>query len=97
MNTQPCGLSRLVGLSNQEATCYLNSLLQMMYFTPEMRFGLFGTSIIDTDDHVELVLQLQWLFVQMQMLDVDFLSTVGTLTTTIPTIITWPYDNALTQ
>ena len=38
---EPRGQSRLVGLDNQGATCYLNSLLQAMYFTPEMRFGLF--------------------------------------------------------
>lgn len=32
----------LVGLDNQGATCYLNSLIQAMYMTPEIRFGLFN-------------------------------------------------------
>jgi len=36
-----------VGLQNQGATCYLNSLLQTMYMTPELRHGLFD---IDPDE-----------------------------------------------
>ena len=36
------GASQLVGLDNQGATCYLNSLIQAMYMTPELRFGLFS-------------------------------------------------------
>lgn len=50
--------SNLVGLDNQGATCYLNSLLQAMYFTPELRFGLYkldpqmvlGSDAIDEDE-----------------------------------------------
>lgn len=34
--------SQFVGLNNQGATCYLNSLIQAMYLTPELRFGLFS-------------------------------------------------------
>ena len=30
-----------VGLQNQGATCYLNSLIQVMYMTPELRDGLY--------------------------------------------------------
>ncbi|ETO25270.1 Ubiquitin carboxyl-terminal hydrolase family protein, partial [Reticulomyxa filosa] len=33
--------NKFVGLLNQRATCYLNSLLQSMYFTPELRRGLY--------------------------------------------------------
>jgi ubiquitin C-terminal hydrolase len=32
--------SRFVGLRNQGATCYLNSLVQCLYMTPELRRGL---------------------------------------------------------
>lgn len=32
--------SRFVGLRNQGATCYLNSLVQCLYMTPELRGGL---------------------------------------------------------
>eukprot|EP01035_Chromulina_nebulosa_P064927 gene64927-88816_t len=39
--------SGFVGLENQGATCYLNSLIQAMYMTPELRNGLFQ---IDPDE-----------------------------------------------
>jgi ubiquitin carboxyl-terminal hydrolase 47 len=32
---------RFVGLSNQGATCYMNSLLQTLYMTPEFRTALY--------------------------------------------------------
>lgn len=34
----PAETRRFVGLSNQGATCYMNSLLQTLYMTPEVRF-----------------------------------------------------------
>ncbi len=34
-------ISRFAGLENQGATCYLNSLIQALYMTPELRHGLF--------------------------------------------------------
>lgn len=36
------GSSGFVGLDNQGATCYLNSLVQALYMTPELRMGLFA-------------------------------------------------------
>ena len=36
--------SRYRGLSNQGATCYLNSLLQSLYMTPEFRSAIFKWS-----------------------------------------------------
>ena len=38
-NRASCGF---VGLENQGATCYLNSLIQALYMTPELRNGLFA-------------------------------------------------------
>eukprot|EP01084_Bolivina_argentea_P281307 481280_1 len=32
------------GLKNQGATCYLNALLQSLYFTPELRGGIYNLS-----------------------------------------------------
>ncbi|ETO30867.1 hypothetical protein RFI_06250 [Reticulomyxa filosa] len=43
-NVVPVKRKAFVGLLNQGATCYLNSLLQSMYFTPELREGLYSLS-----------------------------------------------------
>lgn len=37
--------SKFVGLSNQGATCYLNSLLQSLFMTPEFRQGLYSWKV----------------------------------------------------
>ena len=72
-----------VGLKNQGATCYLNSLLQSLYMSPEFRRGLYSLSDSDlgmsvnsfnTDlteeekKHANLVpFELQSLFAQLQI------------------------------
>lgn len=38
---EPRGQTRICGLQNQGATCYLNSLLQTLFFTPEFRGNVF--------------------------------------------------------
>jgi len=40
-----CGF---VGLSNQGATCYLNSLIQSLYMTPEFRYAVYKWDFEDT-------------------------------------------------
>eukprot|EP01051_Picozoa_sp_SAG22_P018820 SAG22_NODE_3285_length_1805_cov_2.285463_1_plen_470_part_10 len=61
--------SGFVGLSNQGATCYLNSLLQSLYMTPELRVGMYRW--LYDDARYEAVgecipAQLQRLFVMLQ-------------------------------
>ncbi|XP_056676110.1 ubiquitin carboxyl-terminal hydrolase 40 isoform X1 [Monodelphis domestica] len=81
----PRGLTRLCGLQNQGGTCYLNSLLQTLHFTPEFREALFALdpeelgSLEDKDDpdaKVRIIpLQLQRLFTQLLLSDQQAAST----------------------
>ncbi len=57
--------SRYVGISNQGATCYLNSLLQTLFMTPEFRRAIFTWRYDKEKDAEErrcIPLQLQKLF-----------------------------------
>ena len=59
-----------VGLVNQGATCYLNSLLQTLYMLPEFRGALISWKydpFIHGDEERCLARQLQRLFVQLQL------------------------------
>lgn len=73
------------GIRNQGGTCYLNSLLQTLHFTPEFREALFSLgpaelgSLEDKDKpdaKVRIIpLQLQRLFAQLLLLDQEAAST----------------------
>ncbi|OWZ19499.1 hypothetical protein PHMEG_0006257 [Phytophthora megakarya] len=75
------------GLSNQGATCYMNSLLQSMFMTPEFRQGLYNwtchaAKMVDEDkeeetdeDEENIPLQLQNLFAKLQLTTQDSIST----------------------
>eukprot|EP00954_Amorphochlora_amoebiformis_P001642 129545-Amorphochlora_amoeboformis.AAC.1 len=39
---EPRADSGYVGLDNQSATCYMNSLIQTLFMTPDLRTALFG-------------------------------------------------------
>ncbi|CAL9686961.1 unnamed protein product [Knipowitschia caucasica] len=81
----PRGRSNLCGIKNQGGTCYLNSLLQTLLFTPEFREKLFSLGseelgcLEDKDSpgaKVRLIpLQLQRLFVRLLLLDQHSAST----------------------
>lgn len=81
---EPRGQTRICGLQNQGATCYLNSLLQTLFFTPEFRDGLFQLRAEDlcygpsstANSKVRVIpLQLQKLFAKLLLLDQDSIST----------------------
>ncbi|XP_077309692.1 ubiquitin carboxyl-terminal hydrolase 47 isoform X4 [Lithobates pipiens] len=57
-----------VGLVNQAMTCYLNSLLQTLYMTPEFRNALYKWEFEDPDEDpvTSIPYQLQRLFVLLQ-------------------------------
>ncbi|XP_006866826.1 PREDICTED: ubiquitin carboxyl-terminal hydrolase 40 [Chrysochloris asiatica] len=81
----PREFTNLSGIRNQGGTCYLNSLLQTLHFTPEFREALFSLgpeelgSLEDKDKpdaKVRIIpLQLQRLFSQLLLLDQEAAST----------------------
>ncbi|KAH7694182.1 ubiquitin carboxyl-terminal hydrolase, partial [Aphelenchoides avenae] len=68
---------RYVGLVNQAKTCYLNSLIQTLYMTPESRNAIYawkfnGNSVDETKN---ITFQLQKLFLLLQSSDKSSLET----------------------
>ncbi|XP_076649959.1 ubiquitin specific protease 47 isoform X2 [Halictus rubicundus] len=58
-----------VGLVNQAMTCYLNSLIQALYMTPEFRNALYNweyTGESEKDETISIPYQLQKLFLNLQ-------------------------------
>ncbi|KAH0559106.1 ubiquitin carboxyl-terminal hydrolase 47 isoform X1 [Cotesia glomerata] len=58
-----------VGLVNQAMTCYLNSLLQALYMTPEFRNALYNWEYVEgseKDEANSIPYQLQKLFLNLQ-------------------------------
>lgn len=67
VNSQPT--KTYVGLVNQAMTCYLNSLLQALYMTPEFRNALYNWEYSDgsdKDQSTSIPYQLQKLFLSLQ-------------------------------
>jgi uncharacterized UBP type Zn finger protein len=58
-----------VGLVNQAMTCYLNSLLQALYMTPEFRSALYKWEFDGTEAEAvkSIPYQLQKLFLNLQV------------------------------
>ncbi|KAK3105338.1 hypothetical protein FSP39_022933 [Pinctada imbricata] len=98
----PRSQCRLSGISNQGATCYLNSLLQTLLLTPEFRENLFLLSehelgrLADKDKEDAKVrvipLELQRLFVQLLLGDRQ-----SVLTTDLTNSFGWTNNEELQQ
>lgn len=55
-----------IGLVNQAMTCYLNSLLQALYMTPEFRNALYNWEFDGVNESRSIPFQLQKLFLNLQ-------------------------------
>ncbi|CAI5440578.1 unnamed protein product [Caenorhabditis angaria] len=73
---------RYVGLVNQAMTCYLNSLVQSLYMTPEFRNAMYeweyissGKNIAQKKGESSIPCQLQKLFLLLQTTDNESLET----------------------
>lgn len=93
-----CGLC---GISNQGATCYLNSLLQTLFFTTEFRDALFSLGELELGSLTKrnpgvkvrvIPLQLQKLFARLLMSDRQ-----SVLTTELTDSFGWINNEALQQ
>lgn len=60
--------SKYVGLVNQAMTCYLNSLIQALYMTPEFRNALYNWEFDGSEPEAKSIpFQLQKLFLNLQV------------------------------
>lgn len=57
-----------VGLVNQAMTCYLNSLLQALFMTPEFRNALYNWEFDGQNQEKSIPFQLQKLFLNLQVI-----------------------------
>ncbi|XP_025409585.1 ubiquitin carboxyl-terminal hydrolase 7 isoform X2 [Sipha flava] len=58
-----------VGLKNQGATCYMNSLLQALYFTNQLRKAVYKMPTESDDSNKSVALALQRVFHELQFYD----------------------------
>ncbi|UYV65714.1 USP7 [Cordylochernes scorpioides] len=58
-----------VGLKNQGATCYMNSLLQTLYFTNQLRKAVYHMPTESDDSSRSVALALQRVFYELQFSD----------------------------
>ncbi|KFD50779.1 hypothetical protein M513_08320 [Trichuris suis] len=58
-----------IGLKNQGATCYMNSLLQTLFFTNKLRKVVYQISTENDDPHKSVALAMQRVFYELQFSD----------------------------
>ncbi|KRX28135.1 Ubiquitin carboxyl-terminal hydrolase 7 [Trichinella nelsoni] len=58
-----------IGLKNQGATCYMNSLLQTLFFTNKLRKAVYQISTEQDDPHKSVALAMQRVFYELQFSD----------------------------
>ncbi|XP_055846655.1 ubiquitin carboxyl-terminal hydrolase 47 isoform X2 [Episyrphus balteatus] len=66
LSNQQSSAAAYVGLVNQAMTCYLNSLLQALYMTPEFRNALYRWEFDNDNEAKSIPYQLQKLFLNLQ-------------------------------
>lgn len=59
----------VIGLKNQGATCYMNSLLQTLYFTNQLRRAVYKMPTESDDSSKSVALALQRVFHELQYSD----------------------------
>ncbi len=79
-----------VGLVNQGCTCYMNSFLQQLYFTPGVSEGILGVdaeSLIDngsvSSNNIKMFIELQNLFGGLKYSHLKFVDTLSLCTSMI--------------
>eukprot|EP00164_Ancoracysta_twista_P003758 GFYU01005037.1.p1 GENE.GFYU01005037.1~~GFYU01005037.1.p1 ORF type:complete len:1244 (-),score=329.25 GFYU01005037.1:31-3762(-) len=58
--------ARFIGLRNQGATCYLNSLIQMLYMTPEFRTAMYSLETSE-DEMMTIPMAVRNLFANLNL------------------------------
>ena len=89
-------IKMFVGLENHGATCYMNALLQTLFFIPEVKNWIlkYEYSSIENKEEDCIPLQLQLLFAQMELSSnyQDFLTKLTCSTSNLTKAFQWDFN-----